>query len=52
MPSETGTKTMEDLRGRLTILAISHQTALVERADRVYRLHDNTVSLQENGRLA
>jgi len=45
-------KTMEDLRGRLTILAISHQTALVERADRGYRLHDNTVSLQESGRLA
>jgi len=45
-------KTMEDLRGRLTILAISHQTALVERADRVYRLHDNTVSLQENATLA
>jgi ATP-binding cassette subfamily C protein len=45
-------KTMEDLRGRLTILAISHQTALVERADRVYRLHDNTVSLQESGTLA
>ena len=35
-------RTMEKLRGRLTILAISHQTALVESADRVYRL--------ENGR--
>jgi ATP-binding cassette subfamily C protein len=42
-------KTMEDLRGRLTILAISHQTAMVETADRVYRLHDGGVSLQENG---
>jgi len=43
-------KTMEDLRGRLTILAISHQTALVESADRVYRLHDDGVSLQEKGK--
>jgi len=43
-------KTMEDLRGRLTILAISHQTALVESADRVYHLHDGGVSLQENGK--
>ena len=31
-------KTMEDLRGTLTILAISHQTALVNAADCVYRL--------------
>ncbi len=41
-------KTMQDLRDRLTILAISHQTALVESADRVYRLHDGTASLEEN----
>ena len=40
-------KTMEALRGQLTILAISHQTALVESADRVYRLHDGTASLHE-----
>ncbi len=33
-------KTMEALRGKLTILAISHQTALVEAADRVYRLEN------------
>jgi ABC-type siderophore export system fused ATPase/permease subunit len=39
---------MEDLCGRLTILAISHQTAMVETADRVYRLHEGSVSLQEN----
>ena len=45
-------KTMENLRGRLTILAISHQTALVESADRVYRLHGGSVSLQENKKLA
>ena len=45
-------KTMENLRGRLTVLAISHQTALVENADRVYRLHERGVSLQENRKLA
>jgi ATP-binding cassette subfamily C protein len=45
-------KTMEDLRGRLTILAISHQTAMVENADRVYRLHEGGVSLHENSKLA
>lgn len=31
-------KTLERLRGRYTILAISHQSALMEAADRVYRL--------------
>jgi ATP-binding cassette subfamily C protein len=31
-------QTVRELRGGLTILAISHQTALVEAADRVYRL--------------
>ena len=45
-------KTMEDLRDRLTILAISHQTALVESADRVYRLHEKGVSLEEKGESA
>ena len=33
-------KTMEGLRGTLTILAISHQTALVNAADCVYRLEN------------
>lgn len=33
-------QTMEELRGKLTVLAISHQTALMESADRVYRLED------------
>ena len=33
-------KTMEDLRSKLTILAISHQTALVDAADHVYRLEN------------
>lgn len=32
--------TLRALRGRLTILAISHQDALVKAADRVYRLAD------------
>lgn len=31
-------RTLERLRGELTIIAISHQPALVEAADRVYRL--------------
>ncbi len=35
-------KTMEDLRGTLTILAISHQTALVDAADCVYRLENGS----------
>lgn len=33
-------KTVESLRGQLTILAISHQTNMVEAADRVYRLEN------------
>ena len=35
-------QTIQQLRGKLTLLAISHQTALIDAADRVYRL--------ENGR--
>ena len=35
-------RTMEALRGKLTILAISHQTALVEAADCVYRMEDGS----------
>jgi ATP-binding cassette subfamily C protein len=41
-------KTMKTLHGRLTILAISHQTALVDAADRVYRLQDRGALLQES----
>jgi ATP-binding cassette subfamily C protein len=37
--------TMERLRGGLTILAISHQTALVNAADRVYRMEKQGVIL-------
>ncbi|MDO5674020.1 MAG: ABC transporter ATP-binding protein [bacterium] len=32
--------TLKELRGSLTILAISHQNALVEAADHIYRLQD------------
>jgi ATP-binding cassette subfamily C protein len=38
-------QTMQTLRGALTILAISHQTALVSAADRVYRLEKGQVQL-------
>ncbi len=40
-------RTMGALLGSLTILAISHQTALVNSADRVYRLRDGGAVLQE-----
>ncbi|HED18679.1 MAG TPA: ABC transporter ATP-binding protein [Gammaproteobacteria bacterium] len=39
-------KTMQALCGRLTVLAISHQTALVSAADRVYRLQNGRAVLQ------
>jgi ATP-binding cassette subfamily C protein len=38
-------KTVENLRGKLTILAISHQTNMVEAADRVYRLENGQATL-------
>ena len=41
-------RTMQALRGELTILAISHQTALVDSADRVYRLENGTARLQQD----
>ena len=31
---------MEALKGRITLLAISHNRGMVEAADRVYRLRD------------
>jgi ATP-binding cassette subfamily C protein len=40
-------KTIEQLRGELTILAISHQTGLVESADRVYRLQQGRLEAVE-----
>jgi ATP-binding cassette subfamily C protein len=39
--------TMRALRGDLTILAITHQTALVSAADCVYRLGNNTVEAEK-----
>ena len=38
-------RTLETLRGELTIIAISHQSPLVEVADRVYRVGDGAVAL-------
>ena len=37
--------TLEALRGELTIIAISHQSPLVDVADRVYRVGDGTAAL-------
>ncbi len=37
--------TLQQLKGSVTILAISHQPALVEAADRVYRLQQGNVTL-------
>ncbi len=39
-------RTMEALRGDLTILAISHQTAMVKSSDRIYRLQDRSAVLE------
>jgi len=38
-------RTLEALRGELTIIAISHQSPLVDVADRVYRMGDGTALL-------
>ena len=35
--------TLRSLRGRITMLAISHEPALVDAADRIYRIEDQTV---------
>jgi len=40
-------ETLQQLRGRLTILAISHQSALVNIADKVYRVKDGKVVATE-----
>lgn len=37
-------RTVAELRGEMTILAITHQQAFAERADILYRLHDGIVS--------
>ena len=38
-------QTLKELRGQLTILAISHQSALVNVADRVFKISDGRISL-------
>jgi ATP-binding cassette subfamily C protein len=40
--------TLQQLRGELTILAISHQSALVEIADEAYRIQDGEILQTEN----
>ena len=40
--------TLQELRGELTILAISHQSALVEIADIAYRIQDGHIIQTEN----
>lgn len=42
-------QTMLDLKGRLTILAISHNRAMVDAADRIYQLGDGGATLIESG---
>jgi ATP-binding cassette subfamily C protein len=44
--------TIEKLRGELTILAISHQTGLVEAADQVYRLEQGALRAVDKNALA
>jgi len=41
-------ETLKKLRGRQTILAISHQLALLEAADRAYRLQDGHAQLEKD----
>ena len=42
-------QTLQGLRGGLTILAISHQPAVVEAADRIYRIESGEVILVRDG---
>ncbi len=39
--------TLAELKGEVTILAISHQSALLETADLAYRVHEGTVRLMK-----
>src|SRR5215468_134860 len=43
-------QTLQGLRGGLTILAISHQPAVVDAADRIYRIQSGEVILVRDGR--
>jgi len=45
-------QTMESLKGQLTILAISHNRALVQAADRVYKMQGGGARLQDTGALS
>jgi ATP-binding cassette subfamily C protein len=38
-------RTLERLRGELTIIAVSHQSPLVQVADRVYRIGEGTATM-------
>lgn len=42
-------RTLQQLKGTVTILSISHQPAFVEAADRVYRLRQGTLTLVKDG---
>ena len=42
--------TFQQLAGKMTVLAVSHQTALLEAADRVYRIQDGGALLVADGR--
>jgi ATP-binding cassette subfamily C protein len=41
-------QTLKELRGQLTILAISHKSALVNVADRVFQISDGSITLVNN----
>ena len=45
-------QTMESLKGQLTILAISHNRALVQAADRVYKMQGGGAQLQDTEALS
>jgi ATP-binding cassette subfamily C protein len=45
-------ETMKSLKGQLTILAISHNRAMVDAADHVYKLADGTVAPLEVGEVS
>jgi ATP-binding cassette subfamily C protein len=43
-------QTLQGLRGRVTILTVSHQPAVVEAADRIYRIQNGEATLVRDGR--
>jgi len=44
-------QTIQQLRGKMTLLAISHQAALIDAADRVYRLENGRAIMANNSLL-